>query len=216
MARIESFDTTKWYNKSAVHRFLSHRCSREFLERFIARSPQFIPSLSVGAYLYARSDVDVIVRLHEFGLLPEPERLRAVSTIRELATDVPDSGFLRTEIRGLITPQELADILERVETTLLPNLDKQIDQWRDNHNGKDDPEDHFSELKSALKDYREEFEENKKAITQIDVALREIDKVIEELQAELPREPDTSDFSGRSTQASVGDSARSVFDDVDF
>ena len=62
-----------------------------------------------------------------------------------------------------MTPEELADILEQIRTTLLPNLNAQIDQWRDNHNGKDDPEDHFSELKNALTDFRAEFEENEKS-----------------------------------------------------
>lgn len=216
MTRIESFDVTKWYNKSALHRFLSYRCDREFLVRFIARHPQFIPSLSVGAYLYAVSDVDVIVRLHEFGLLPELDRLRAVAAIKELATDVPDSGFLRSEIKGLMAPEELADILEQVQTTLLPNLNAQIDQWRENLSGKDDPEDHFSELKSALQDYRMEFEKNDGAVEQIDDALAEIERVVEELRSEFPQEPDKKDFNVRSTQESAQDSVRSIFDDVDL
>jgi hypothetical protein len=215
MTRIESFDTTKWYNKSAVHRFLSYRCGREFLERFIDRHPQFIPGLRVGAYLSAVSDVDVILRLREFDLLPETERVRAVGTIRILATTVPDSGFLRAEIRGLLTPEELASILEQVRTTLLPELDAELDQWRSNYNGKDDPEDHFSDLKSALKEYRAEFLEDKEAAEQIDAALVEIDNVIEELRSGLPEEPDRDDFYGGTTQESEGSSVRSIFDDVD-
>lgn len=216
MTRSESFDTTKWYNKSALHRFLSYRCDREFLERFIARYSQFIPSLRVGAYLYAVSDVDVLVRLHELGLLPESDRLRAVCAIRELATDIPDSGFLRAEIRGLITHEELADILEQVQTTLLPNLNAQIDQWRKNLNGKDDPEDHFSTLKNMLQDYRREFEENDGATKQIDEALSEIDRVVEELRSELPQEPDRDEFDSRSLTGDSPDDSRSIFDDVDI
>ncbi len=216
MTRIESFDTTKWHNKFSLHRFLSYRCNQKFLERFIARCPQFIPSLRVGGYLSAGSDVDVIVRLHKFALLPEVERLRAVTAILKLAIDVPDSGFLRAEIRGLMTHEELANICEQVQTTLLPNLHVQIDQWRDNYNGKDDPEDHFSELKSALQDYLREFEENEHATKQIDAALAEIDQVIEELRSELPQEPEEDGFYGHSTQVGAEDSARSVFDDVDL
>ena len=216
MTRIESFDTTKWYNKSSLHRFLSYRCNREFLERFVGRYSQFISGLRVAAYLSSVSDVDVIVRLHEFGLLPEKERLRAVGAILELATGVPDSGFLREEIRALMTPDELANVLEQVRMELLPRLDAQIDQWRDSHNGKDDPEDYFSDLKSALKDFRAEFKENEEAAEQIDAALAAIDNVIEELRSGLPPEPDSDDFYGGSTQASERDSERSIFDDVDL
>lgn len=139
IARIASFEMTKQYNRSAVHRFLSYRCSRQYLEQFISRRSDFISSLKIGAYLYAVSDVDLIVRLNEFGLLPEPDRLRAVSVIRRLAVDVPDAGFLSAEIRTLFTPEELIDLLKQIEVELLSNLDEHIDQWRDGYNRKDDP-----------------------------------------------------------------------------
>jgi energy-coupling factor transporter ATP-binding protein EcfA2 len=213
---IESVDTTKQYNKSAVHRFLAYRCNKEFLELFIARNPQFIQSLSIGAYLYAVSDVDVIVRLNEFGLLPEPERLRAVNAIRELAVDVPDSGFLRAEIRTVLTPEELVHILQHVQTTLLPNLNETINQWRDGYSRDGDPDDHFGELKSALEEYRGELEQDEESMQLIDSALLRIGSVIEDLRSELPPKPDKSDFDGRSAEGGVQNFRRSVFDDVDL
>ena len=216
MGRIASFDMTKRYNKSAVYRFFSYRCSRQYLEQFIASRPDFISSLQIGSYLYAVSDVDVIARLNEFGLLPEPERLRAVGAIRELAVDVPDSGFLRQEIRTLLTTEELVDILQYVETMLLPNLNATIGQWRDGYSTEDDPADHFAELKNALEEYRVGFEENEEAMRLIDSALLKIESVIEDLRSELPPKPDKNDFDGRSAQAEVKDSRRSVFDDVDL
>ncbi len=42
MTRLESFDVTKWINKSALHRFLSYRCDREFLQRYILLSAHSI------------------------------------------------------------------------------------------------------------------------------------------------------------------------------
>lgn len=216
MARLELFDTKKWYNKHALHRFLSYRCDREFLQCYIALNPEFISNLSIGAYLYAVSDVDVLVRLHEFGLLPESERLRAVATIRGLAIDVPDSGFLRDKIRNLMTHEELIQLLEHVQTMLLPNLESHIDQWRDNYNGDDDPEIYFDELKSALRDYGNEFEENEHASERIDKALADIDQVIEELRSEFPEKQDEEGFFGRHTPEEAQDSARSIFDDVDI
>ena len=216
MARLESFDTKKWYNKLDLHRFLSYRCDQRFLQRYIDRNSEFISNLSVSAYLYAVSDVDVIVRLHEFGLLPEPERLRAVATIRDLAIDVPDSGFLREKIRRLMTHEELIRLLEHVQTTLLPNLDRHIDQWRNNYNGDDDPEIHFDDLKSALQDYGIEFEENEYATERIAKALADIDRLIEELQSEFPEKSDEDGSFGRHAQEDVQDSVRSVFDDVDL
>ena len=216
MSRLEAFDTKKWYNKSALHRFLSYRCEREFLQRYIARNSEFISKLSVDAYLYAVSDVDVLVRLHEFSLLPEPERLRAVTTICELAIDVPDSGFLREEIRGLMTEEEFIHLLEHVQTTLLPNLDSHIDQWRDNYDSDDDPEIYFDDLKSALQDYGDEFEGNADAAEQVAKALTDIEQLIEELQSEFPEQSDEDGSFASRAQEEAQDSARSIFDDVDL
>ncbi len=215
ITRLESFNTKKW-NKFSLHRFLSRRCDREFLQRYLARNPGFISNLSVGAYLYAVSDVDVLVRLHEFGLLPESERLHAVETIRDLAIDIPDSGFLREEIRSFMTQEEFIHLLDYVQTTLLPDLDRHIDQWRYNYNSDDNPEIYFDELKSALQDYGEEFEENENATKQITKALADIDLLIEKLRSEFPEKPDEDGSLGGRAQEDAQDSVRSIFDDVDM
>ncbi len=216
ITRLESLNTKKWHNKLDLHRFLSYRCDRAFLQCYIVRNPKFISNLNVGAYLYAVSDVDVMVRLHEFGLLPEPERLRAVATIRDLAIDVPDSGFLREKIRRLMTHDEFVGLLEHVQTTLLPYLERQIDQWRDNYDGDDDPEIYFEDLKDALQDYGNEFEEDEYAAEQVAKALADIDQVIEELRSVFPEKQDEDSFFGGRAQEKAQDSARSIFDDVDL
>lgn len=120
--------------------------------------PDFVPNLSAGSYLYANSEVDVLVRLHEFGLLEERHRNKAVCAIKDLAVDIPDSGFLRDSIKTLISEHELSDIFQHVKEDLIPNLDAQIDTWHYSYSGKDSPSAHFEELKSALKDYQKEFE----------------------------------------------------------
>ncbi len=143
MARIENFYKIRRENEDSVNRFLSYRCEREFLLQYSVRNPTFIPSLRVGSYLYAVSDVNVIVRFHEFGLLPESKRNSVVATIRDLAVDIPDSGFLRHRIRQLFTEQEFDEILVHIRQEFLPNLVDHIDNWRSNYNGDDDPEDYF-------------------------------------------------------------------------
>jgi hypothetical protein len=138
-----------------VNRFLAFRCGRDFLEQFISRNPDLIPGLQMMSYFYAVSDVDVVGRLHELGLLPESERLRHLEDIRDLAVSTPDAGFLRPDTVRFITADERASILDHVRTTLLPDLDRCIDHWRDNHNSEEDPEESFSHLRIALNDLRE-------------------------------------------------------------
>ena len=214
MTRLESFDTKKLENEWELHRFLAYRCSLEFLTAYIARYPQFIPRLSVGSYLTAVSDVDVVVRLHSFGLLPEEKRLRVVEIIRGLAVETPDSGFLRPRIRELLTASEVNDILEDVRKKLLPNLENEISNFQWNFKSEDDPESHFEELRSAFKDYRNEFISDPSAVARLDVGLARIDEVVEELRLEQPQEEDGGEFRGL-TSHEHGEDDRSIFEDVD-
>lgn len=213
--RIKQFDITKWYNKSSLYRFLSFRCNKTFLIKFIDEFPNFISKLSVYSYIYAVSDVDVLVRLHEFALLPEEERIRAISSIKELAISTPDTGFLSDNIRDLMSSDELSEILRSVKCSLLPNLDDTISSWCDNYDREEEPDAYFDELKSALDDYKSEFEEDTIALKQINDAIIRIDELIEELKDEY--KPDNEDSwwnkSASSTKSSID---RSIFDDVDI
>jgi hypothetical protein len=214
LSRIHTFIATDKESRNAVNRFLSSRCDLEFLKKFIADSPTFISQLHVGSYLYAVSDVDVIVRLQEVGLLPESERLRHVDGIRHLAVDTPDSGFLREDLRGLFTPKEYEDTLEYVRSQLLPNLEECIGNWSDNCN--DDPDEYFSELKNTLRDYKEVFNEEETSIFFIDAGLASIDETIASLsESRSGRTRGSDDFYGRRGPQAVTDESRSIFDDVD-
>jgi len=115
-----------------------------------------------------------------------------------------------------MTHEELIHLLERVQTALLPNLERHIEQWRDNYNSDDDPEIYFDDLKSALQDYGKEFEGNEHAAERVAKALADIDLVIDELRSEFPERSDEDVFFGRRTKDEVQNSARSIFDDVDL
>jgi energy-coupling factor transporter ATP-binding protein EcfA2 len=214
VSRISAFLSDRRENRDLVNRFLANRCDGEFLAKFASRNPSFITSLHVGSYLYAVSDVDVIVRLRLVDLLPEEERVRHVARIRDLAVQTPDAGFLRDDVRGLLSPMEFDDILAYVRANLLPNLAEHVDDWRSSHDGNDDPEDHFSELTGALKEYRTIFEEDAEAVSAIDSALSEIEEAIEGLRSEMPDEPDRDEYYGGEAQGGAG-GERSIFDDVD-
>lgn len=217
ITRLAGIDSSVWLMAWQMHRFLAFRCERVFLARYIAKYPEFVQALSVGSYLYAASEVAVLVRLHKFGLLPESKRAAVAITIRDLAVETPDAGFLREGVRELLTPEEFASILEDIRTKLLPDLTKAISDWRSNYSGgsDEDPESHFDELVSALKGFGEELAEHPVAEAQIEAALADIKEVIEELRSDQPQEPDSDDFRGQSSDDSGDDDSRSIFDDVD-
>jgi hypothetical protein len=167
----------------------------------------------VGSFLNAWSDVNVIVRLYELGLLPESKRTEFIFTIRELAVETPDSGFLQKRIRVVFTPEELADILENVRTSLIPQLDKCLEDWRVNYNSNDDPDAYFDELTDTLKDYRAEFVLDEESVARIDNILVEIDDLVGELRSDYCRSDDLDSDFGHHPADRVD--TRSIFDDVD-
>ena len=223
IGKIRSADIGEWSTYTSLRRFLSYRCDGIFLEQFIAEFPDFISSLPVGGYIFLNPNLTMLTRLHNFGLLPETERIKAVDSIRCLAVEVPDSNFLREDIRNLITNEELSNILVSVEEDLLPDLDGHVEDWRNGYAGDGEPREHFEQLTEALCDYREEFKDNEVACEQIDCAIETIDRYIGELEHECCPDFSGGGFSGKyreipsidSGVSSTDSSARSIFEDVD-
>nr|VFJ50660.1 MAG: hypothetical protein BECKDK2373C_GA0170839_102936 [Candidatus Kentron sp. DK] len=213
--RFETLDLNRQGTRRRFCWFLSWRCDRDFLASYLERHPSFINGLQVGYYLYAVVDVDVIVRLHQFGLLPEEKRRSVIVSIMALAVRTPDAGFLNGKYRALFTDGELDQALASVRNELLPELENTIDDWRCNY-GDDDPEDHFQPLIEALKSYRNEFSTEPDSIQYITEALEQIEAIIDELRSEYGSRRD-SDFYDDTDRTSIpsASSMRSVFDDVD-
>ena len=222
--KIKSVDIGQWSTHYSLRWFLSYRCDRIFLEHFIAEYPGFIPSLSVEGHIFLDPNLTIMTRLHKFGLLPEAERLKAVDSIKRLAVEVPDSDFLREDIKNLMTNEELSNILFSVQEDLLPDLDDHVEAWRSGYTGDCEPREHFEQLREALYDYREEFENNEAACEQIDYAIETIDEYIKELEHEYYWDFSGGGFSGKHKKApsidpsahSIDSSTRSIFEDVDL
>ena len=196
IARLAAADTTAPWTVWQMHRFLAFRCDREFLTRYIGKYPEFVSGLRVGSYLYAVSDVNVLVRL-------------AIESPR-IGGSRPQQQFGNWRSRRLTLAfflNEFANYslrmsskrLEDIRTKLLPDLDSTISNWRGNYdeNRNEDPENHFDELVSALKEFRDELTEHPEAVNQIESALSEIKEVVDELRSDQPQEPDSDDFRGR-------------------
>jgi hypothetical protein len=213
--KIKKSAPKKWNNKAPLYRFLSYRCDKIFLAHFIKEFPNFISELYVGSYLEACPDVDVFIRLAEFNLLPEEERSRFVSTVKELAVETPDSDFLRGRISNLITSTEMTDILTHVETSLLPNLDETVNEWEENYDAEESPESYFHNLTSALNRYQKAFEDNEVATIQIREAIECIDKVIQSLLPAYEPSVEQDFFDNVEDDLQPLQNTRSIFDDVD-
>lgn len=218
ISRLNDLDSKQHDTRERLLYFLAYRCDCGFLKSYISANPNFIASLQIYSYLSAVSDVSVLLRLHEFGLLPEEKRKQVVETIKELAVGTPDADFLNTRYRILFTEEELSNILQAVRGELLPNLSEVISDWFSNYNSLSDkqPEQYFSSLVDALGSYLDEFQADSEAVNRINDALEEIEQVISELQTDEEQESQGDDFYDSEYRSSGSQSdLRSIFDDVD-
>lgn len=217
LERMGLLATTLPENRDAIYRFLSYRCDRSFLETLLTKRPKLLQSLQIWSYLDSHAEMDLIARLHGFGLLPEAERQRHLAVIRRVAVETPDSGFMKADVRSILTTNDFDDIVHAVRTELLPNVEHKVDEWQDDHNGMEDPEEYFEPLKSALDDLRDAFTDDPVALEQITNGLARIDTSIAEIRSTMPEEEDSGSYRdvGRSEAIGRSNESRSIFDDVD-
>ena len=84
-----------WMARSRRASFLATRCDRTFLEQWVRRNEAFIRSISrPGLMLDAVGENQIIVRLHELGLLSESARKRFADGLVEYCTGWLDPSVL--------------------------------------------------------------------------------------------------------------------------
>jgi hypothetical protein len=214
---ISRIDTDVARERYRVILFLSRRCDSAFLARYLSAHPDFVASLRVGSYLRAVDDVALLLRLHEYGLLPERKRAQVVVEVSTLAVQTPDSYFLSPAFRQLFQADELNRILARVRDELLPGLDDVVHNWRWNYDrNSGEPDEYYEPLRGALRDYKFAFPGDLSVAFKIDSAVASIEEAIEGLGEEEKEKPRKKEPPIPPVDSSVPRYAtRSIFDDVD-
>jgi hypothetical protein len=118
-----------WSAKQETLSFLSRRCSKAFLVQFIENNPEFLSDVAVpGLYVEYSPEIDLLIRLFEFEILPKNIREKLLDTLTSYAVDGKDLFILKDEqIQKLFSNEELINIRKRVNSELLPNLPKTFD-----------------------------------------------------------------------------------------
>jgi hypothetical protein len=218
LERLEGLLNNDFTNHWQLSSFLAHKCDRVFLEAFIRQYPAFIQSMHFWTQISEETGVAVLYRLHEFKILPEEDRTRAVAIIRKRAIEKPDAGFLTVpKVRGLFMQGEIDCVLKDIRSEVIGDLTSIIDNWKSDFSYDDDdsdPESHFYDLISTLHRFEEQFADDAEAVKLIARAFRQIDSVVEELREEAPMRPDDRDREDMAPR-SVSEPLRSLFDDVD-
>jgi hypothetical protein len=158
--------------------FLSSRCSKDFLIQYIEEYPDLLNrASSPGLFLDTVSEVDLAIRLHELGLLPEKYRKDFVTKVTTYAIQGEDLYALESlQIQSVFTPDELFEFHASVRANLVPNLAEVRAIWQSNHNSEEPADEHIRPLLDSFAALKEEFADEPAIIGKID---REIERIKE-------------------------------------
>ena len=201
--------------RESLQRFLSSRCSQEFLSLYTQHNPGLLDQISEpGMFLEFSSGVSLAKRLYELGLFPEKHRQRFVSTVSEYLIDGDDgSALYDRDVQALFADREFDALIQRVKTELLPVLGDVREQWESNYDSDHEPEHFMGPLYDLYRDLRKQFEEEQDLIELID---REEQWTSQWIADHLPDEDDIDPrkLEGAQAQDTLR-SERSIFDDID-
>jgi energy-coupling factor transporter ATP-binding protein EcfA2 len=205
-------------NDTAKYLFLAHRCGRPFLKAYLALDQSVLTdALAFAAYMEASPQVRFLARLHEYGLLPEAERLEFVKQAGELAVDACDHTFLTNpHVRDMLEEREVGRILQRVRNELVPQLWDLVWDWRSNcRSSREDPAGYFAPLVEALEAFGNEFSGDAKCEQEIAHALSSVEDAVADLAGEYEARAEQLMGYASSGERSHASEERSVFDDID-
>jgi hypothetical protein len=213
--RIQTILAGRWEDGTIVDNFLAYRCGKDFLRTFLELNPNFVGQLYVGSYFDAMSSIRVINKLHEVGLLREDERIKHAATVRELAVQTPDAGFLEPRIVSFLTKDEIKEILHDIRNQFVPFIGVKINSWTRNYSDREDPESYFEPFKGALSSFSTALAYDAVAVKMIEEGLAAVDEAIAELESDREQVLDCDEYRHVGTTRRSEPDLRSIFDDVD-
>lgn len=224
ITRLRDFSTSarykvqwmsSWGAKRTLYQFLARRCSKEFLALYLKEDPGILNHVSEpGLYLSYAPEVDLAVRLHEYGLLPEEIRKKFVETVSNYAIDGDDVHALDdSDIRCIFTDLEFGELVHTVRTNLLPKLAEVREKAQMNHDSTEPPDEHMQTTIESFETLKSRFSNDSNAIGIIE---REIDLINEWIAETDPPKPRRSPRTfGAVEPADEKRGDRSIFDDID-
>jgi hypothetical protein len=208
----------QWHRRGRIDNFLSSRCSKEFLIQYIeGHNSIFERVAKPGLFLDSVSEVDLAIRLHEFGLLPEKYRQQFVATVVAYAIDGDDFYAIKSlRIQSVFTSDDLSDFRQRVRSELLPNLADIRRTWESNRNTDQAPDEHIQPLIDSFSALKQEFAEEPAILAKIDHEISMTNQWIAKiLEGEPPKDKPARTFGDLDAPEPDQTQSRGIFDDVD-
>jgi hypothetical protein len=200
-----------------VDDFLASRCSKEFVVAYLEEHPDVFDRVAKpGLRLSAVSEVDLAIRLHELGLLPETVRAAFVSSVTDYAFRGEDLYAVENlRIQSVFAAAELAEFRFSVRDKLLPRLAEVREHWQENRDSEERPDECLEPLLDSFKALKEEFAEEPTIVSSIDEEIRLGQEWISNHLDDGKEERPDRAFGEVEPSTPLPPQERDIFDDVD-
>jgi energy-coupling factor transporter ATP-binding protein EcfA2 len=206
---------SRWGAKRDLCQFLARRCSKEFLALYIQDDIDTLTRISEPSpKLQYSAEVDLVLRLHDFNLLPEEVRKRFVTTVSHHAISGEDGYAMENaRMRQLFTDSEYKDLVESIRTNLLPKLADVRTAAQRSYNFTDSPSDQMQDTIELFNTLKEVYHDDEIVITLVEHEIALANVWIDQTE---PNEPKISPRTlGNVELADERRGSRSIFDDID-
>lgn len=222
--RLRDFSSTErykvqwlssWMARDILYRFLAKRCSKEFLVLYLENDSEVLMRIAKPRLSLTFSpEVDLVVRLHAFGLLPEEIRLEFIRAVSNYAVEGDDVSALNDSgMREIFTDVEHETLLDSVRTELLPRLAALRSNAEMNYDQTQPPDEHMQGLFEAFDTLQNVFSNHDEAIKIIERETALANDWIAE--TEIPEPKVSPRVLGALEPSEKKHGTRSVFDDID-
>jgi len=206
---------SSWNARWALQRFLATRCSKDFLAMYLLDDPDLLRRVAKpGLSLSYSPEVDLAIRLHGMGLLPEEYRKKFTETIATYAINGDDLRALKDAVlEGVFTEKDFTNLVMTVRTDLLPRFAEIRHEVQSKHDSSDSPDEHMQGIVESISTLKERFGDDADALKIIE---REAELAQQWIAETEPPEPKISPRQlGAVEPSEVQHGTRSVFDDID-
>jgi energy-coupling factor transporter ATP-binding protein EcfA2 len=217
LARIGNPIGQGWTERRAIAYFIANRCDSAFVGAFLQHYPDYLAGVKMRSPISWDPDVRLVAKIHSLGLLEAIWRDTFVERMAQLAIESPDAGCLSDPIRHMFSPEELQQMLDRIRLEIAPNVRELVRDLASNLDEDSDPDDFFSDLKSAFTGFMNEYGADTETGQCFQMGLDTIDATIANWEGKPDQKPHSTDASSlvESPGFTQGHSQRSIFDDVD-
>lgn len=205
---------SSWGARWTLYQFLANRCSKDFLADYLEQSPDVLQRVAKpGLSLSAVPEVDLAVRLHGFGLLPEEARKAFVETVSTYAVEGEDLHALEDPgVRSVFQDGEFDELVETVREDLLPKLANVRLSAQSSHSSSDPPDEHMQAILESFRTLKKRFGDDEQLVKLIE---KETDLVNEWISETEPPEPKVGPrVLGALEHSEEKHGTRSIFDDI--